>query len=296
VVTIGNYDGIHRGQTSVLRRTVERARDLNLLAVVVTFEPHPLSVLRNRKPPKRLTTEAQKVRYLEALDLDVVLLVRFTRRFSQLTAEEFVQGFLAGRLAAKEVYVGEGFSFGRERRGDLELLSQAGEAVHLEAFAVKEERFQDRRISSSRIRECIAGGALEEAGAMLGRAYAVEGIVVKGDGRGRRLGWPTINLETDNELLPGDGVYVSRVTIGTGEHDLGGVTNVGTRPTVYMQTRRLMETFILDFDRSIYGERIELEFLHRLRDEMAFPTLDDLSDQIGKDVEAAREYFRRQDC
>jgi riboflavin kinase/FMN adenylyltransferase len=296
IVTVGNFDGIHTGQRRILDLVIARARQTGLGSAVVTFEPHPLSILRPGEAPPMLTTPEQKESLLAESGIDELVLVRFTPGFSRFPARRFVHDFLVGRLAAREIYVGTSFAFGRDREGDLSLLQVMGDSFGFAAHGCEEVSLGDAPVSSTRIRRAVAAGDVDAVSAMLGRPYALTGIVVRGDGRGRGLGWPTANLEVDNDLLPADGVYVTRLRIPAVDEDLPSVTNVGTRPTVYAEHPRLVECHVLDFDRDIYGERVELELLRRLRGERKFPSVEVLRQQIGQDVEAAREYFEAASC
>jgi riboflavin kinase / FMN adenylyltransferase len=297
IATIGNYDGVHRGQRAILDRVVARAEEAEAPSVVVTFEPHPLAVLRPEQAPVRLTTEAQKERLLGEAGVQWMLVVRFTKELSRMPARAFVRDFLAGELGVKELYVGASFAFGYKREGDFALLSQLGEGLGFQAFAVEEVLHQGERISSTRIRRAIAEGRLAEANELLGRPYAIAGSIVRGDRMGQKLGWPTANVAAENRLLPADGVYAGRAFFPSYPATFDCVTNVGTRPTVYENYQRVVESHLLDFDADVYGERVEVSFHKRLREERIFPTVMDLSAQIGRDVEATRDYFsqRRQE-
>jgi len=293
VVTIGNYDGIHLGQRAVLDRVVERARELELPSVLVTFDPHPLRVLRG-EGPSLLTTRAQKEALLEQASLEYLLWIRFTPEFARTPAEQFVREFLHGTLGVRELYVGSGFAFGHQRQGDLAMLRALGVELDFEALAIDEVRRGGRAVSSTRIRDLLRRGEVAESIDLLGRPYAIGGHIVRGDRMGKRLGWPTINLAPENELLPGDGVYVTEVYFPSFPGTFGAVTNIGTRPTVYENYSRVVDSHILDFSSDVYGETVELRFFKRLREEQIFPSMMDLSAQIGRDVESAREYFRGQ--
>lgn len=295
VATIGNYDGVHRGQRAILERVVERARALSLPSAVVTFEPHPLAILRPEAVPPRLTTAAQKQQLLEEAGIDLLLVLRFTKDFAATPAERFVRDFLAAALGVRELYVGAGFVFGRQREGGLDLLLRVGAELGFSAGAVPEVTHEGRRISSTRIRQAVLEGKIEAMTAMLGRPYAITGTVARGDRMGKKLGWPTLNLAPENELLPADGVYAGRAAIASFETSFACATNVGTRPTVYENFRRVVESHLLDFSAEIYGQRAEIAFHRRLRDEQIFPHVMALSAQIKKDVDATREYFAQRE-
>lgn len=291
VVTIGNFDGVHRGHRAILEKAVSRARATERPAVAITFEPHPLKVLRPELAPKMIQTLAQKEEGLEAIGIDALLVVPFTRDFSLTEPEEFVREFLVGRLAVAEVVLGAHFAFGRGKRGNLELLAALGAGYGFAAGAVPEVIHEGIPISSTRIREAIADGKIAEANAMLGRPHALDGLISRGDRMGRRIGYPTINLAAENELSPADGVYFSRVYFKSFDRQFACVTNIGRRPTVYEDYETTIESYILDFSSDVYGERIRLFFLDRLREERTFPSMMELTAQIGRDIEATRAYF-----
>lgn len=293
VAAIGNFDGVHRGQRAVLDRAVERACELRAPALAVTFAPHPLAVLRPEDAPLPITTPEQKERLLAEAGVAVMLVVRFTRDFARTPAHQFVREFLGERLAVREVYVGESFTFGHRREGDLALLVREGAAFGFAAHGTPEVMLGGERISSTRIRRAVAEGRVEEAAGMLGRGYSVTGKIVRGDRMGQRLGWPTANVATDHQLLPADGVYATRMLLPSIPATFDSATNIGTRPTVYENYQRVVESHLLDFKADVYGQRVELTFCKRLREERIFPTVMDLSAQIGRDVEATREYFSR---
>ena len=293
VCTIGNFDGVHRGQRAILDRVTARAEELGVPSVVVTFDPHPLTVLAPERAPVALTTPKQKERLLEEAGVSVMLVVRFTPELSRVSARTFVRELLRDRLGIKEIYVGSGFVFGHKREGNLALLQEMGRDLGFSAEGVDEVLSNGERISSTRIRRAISEGTVNEAAEMLGRPYSIAGVIVRGDRMGQKLGWPTINLMSDNKLPPADGVYASRVFFPSYPATFDCVTNIGTRPTVYENYQRVVESHILDFKANVYGQRVELAFYKRLREERIFPTVMDLSAQIGRDVEATREYFFR---
>ncbi len=283
IATIGNYDGIHIGQQSVLDMVTGRARELGAPSAVITFDPHPLSVVRPEDAPPRLVTQAQKEDLLREAGLDYVLTIGFTHEFSNTRARTFVRDFLHGRLAVAELYVGSHFTFGRRREGDIALLKEMGASLGFAAVEIDE------------VRTLVLDGRIEEANVLLGRPYTMTGAIAQGDRMGQRLGWPTINLAPENELYPHNGVYVTRVYFPSFEATFRSVTNIGTRPTVYENYRRVIESHILDFSSDVYGEQVHLSFCRHLREEKLFSSMMDLSAQIGRDADAAREYFRRTD-
>lgn len=291
VATIGNFDGVHRGQRVILDRAVARAQELGVPAVVVTFDPHPLSVLAPERAPIPLTTPKQKEALLEEAGITEMIVIRFTPEFSRVPARAFVKDFLHDKLGLQEIYVGAGFVFGQGREGNLELLRGMGEELDFSAHGVEEVMHGGERISSTRIRRTLAEGKVAEAVELLGRPYSISGVIARGDRMGQKLGWPTINVVPDNKLLPTDGVYVCRVFFPNYPATFDCVTNIGTRPTVYENYQRVVESHVLDFKANVYGQRVDLHFHKRLREEKIFPTVMDLSAQIGRDVEATREYF-----
>ena len=291
VLTIGNYDGVHLGQRNLVERTVARARELGLPAVVVTFDPHPLKVLHPESAPGAITTARQKERLLAGLGIDALAVVTFNSEVAEIPAESFVRQFLAGGLEARTIFVGRRFAFGRGREGNVALLEKLGPELGFEVVAVEELAIEGEAVSSSRIRRALADGRVDLAGRLLGRPFSLEGEIVAGDRMGSKLGWPTINLRHEGELVPMEGVYASRVHFPSYPATFDSVTNIGTRPTVYENHQRIIESHILDFRSDVYGERIELSFHKRLRDEMLFPSVMALSAQIRRDVDTTREYF-----
>ncbi|MBL8113336.1 MAG: bifunctional riboflavin kinase/FAD synthetase [Acidobacteria bacterium] len=291
VVTIGNFDGVHRGHQQMLADVAERARTLGVPSVVVTFDPHPLKVLHPERAPEMIQTLRQREEAIEACGIEWILIVPFTRDFSLTDPGEFVKELLVRRLAAREIHVGERFMFGRERGGDLNLLSTLARENGIAVTGLTDVTEGAAAISSSRIREALQAGDIPRAAALLGRPYAMDGIVAKGDRMGRKIGIPTINLKAENELAPRDGVYVGKVFLRSFERTFICVTNIGRRPTVYEDYLRTIESHILDFSSDVYGESVRLFFFGRLRDEMTFGSMLELTAQIRRDIEATRLYF-----
>ncbi len=292
IVTIGNFDGVHLGHRRILGSVVSRSRETGRPSLAITFEPHPLAVLRPEQAPASVQTLRQKEETIEAIEIENLLVIPFTRDFSLTEPEEFVRNFLCERLAVFELFLGKHFAFGRGKRGDIALLSRIGPECGFTASAVAEVFFEEEPVSSTRIRIAIRRGDISRANAMLGREYEMDGIVAKGDRRGAKIGYPTINLLSENELYPADGVYFTRIEIRSfGKRVFDSVTNVGSRPTVYEESTTTIETHALDFSADVYGEKVRLFFFERLREECKFPSTAALTEQIGKDIEATRAYF-----
>ncbi|HEV8232533.1 MAG TPA: riboflavin biosynthesis protein RibF, partial [Thermoanaerobaculia bacterium] len=247
IVTIGNFDGVHLGHRRILETVVTRAKEAGRPSVAITFEPHPLAVLRPNHAPRRLQTLHQKEETIESIGVENLLVIPFTRDFSLTEPEEFVRSVLCQRLAVSELYLGSHFAFGRGKRGDITLLKRMSSGCGFVASSVEEVFFEGEPISSTRIRNAIGRGEIVRANAMLGREYELDGLVARGDGLGGRLGFPTINLEPENELPPANGVYVTQLQIRSVGGRLDSVTNIGRRPTVYEDYATTIETHVLDF-------------------------------------------------
>lgn len=291
ILTIGNFDGVHRGHQRILAAVVERAGATGRPAVAVTFEPHPLKVLHPEQAPHMIQTLGQKEEAIGKLGFDALLVIPFTRDFSLTEPEDFVRDFLGRRLAASEIFLGSHFAFGRGKRGNLELLRRLGPESGFTAQGVEEVFEGGAPVSSTRIREAVGRGDIASANAMLGRPFQLDGFIAKGDRMGRKLGYPTINLRPDNELHPADGVYFSRVYFKSFDREFVCVTNIGRRPTVYEDYETTIESYILDFSSDVYGEKIRLLFYDRVREERTFPSMMELTAQIARDIEATRRYF-----
>jgi riboflavin kinase / FMN adenylyltransferase len=291
VLTLGVFDGLHLGHQLIVSRVVERARAVGAVPTVVTFDPHPRAVLHPESAPPLLQTFDQKVEAFGVLGVEQAIVVRFTREFAGVSAGEFLRDVVHERLQAKEVYLGRGFAFGRNREGDIQLLRRVSRELGFHADEVPEVRLRGQRISSSRIRELLAGGRVNLARRMLGRPYGVEGRVVRGAERGRAIGFPTANLRPDNRVIPRSGVYVTATLIG-GEWRRS-VTNVGVRPTFEKEAEPSIETFVMDWGGDLYGDVVRVRFLHRLRDERRFSSVEELKRQIERDAARARKYFER---
>jgi riboflavin kinase/FMN adenylyltransferase len=286
VVTIGNFDGVHRGHRALVALTLARARAAGGEAVALTFDPHPARVLAPGRVPPALTTPAQKAELLGELGLDVLATLPFTPEVAAMSPEAFVDVVLAGALGARQVIVGEEFRFGRGRSGDAATLVRLGRPRGFAAFAVPPVMDGGRPVSSSRVREVLAEGDVAHAASLLARPHFVDGTVVEGDRRGRTIGVPTANLDPDAALLPARGVYAGRCRL-PGGGDCLAVVNVGERPT-FGGGAVTVEAHLLDFSGDLYGKRLRLTFAVRLRAEQRFGSAEELVAQIRRDVERAR--------
>ena len=285
VVTIGMFDGVHLGHQRIIHIAHEKARALGLRCVVFTFDRHPLEVLRPGRHPKLLSSSAQKLRLLEELDVDMVLMVHFDREFSRIPARRFVEELVAGGLKARVVVLGENFRFGRGGEGSVEFLQGMGPRLGLEVVSVPLLRDDGEVISSTLIRRLIEAGEVEEAEKRLGWDYMIEGVVVRGDARGRELGFPTANIEVhDNRCIPAKGVYAGEVHL---EHRiLPALTYIGDAPTFAHggEPRQRIEVHIPGWEEDLYDRFLGITFKKRLRGEQAFPDADALREQIREDL------------
>ena len=286
-LTIGNFDGVHRGHQAMLARLNEASDDLELPPAVLTFDPHPREFFTPDSAPPRLSTLRAKIDAFRAYGVDTVYIARFDQRLASLEPEAFIEQVLEVGLNARWVLVGDDFRFGRKRRGDLALLRSAARTFSVEAMSTV--LVDGERVSSTAVREALARGDLRCATALLGRPYTLSGHVTHGDKRGRTLGFPTANIRLRRRPALG-GIFAVRVHGASGV-PLAGVASLGVRPTVASDGRALLEVFVFDFDASLYGRRITVEFLHKLRDEERFPDLDALTRRMHADVAEAREFF-----
>ncbi|MDP2877503.1 MAG: bifunctional riboflavin kinase/FAD synthetase [Holophaga sp.] len=289
VVTLGNFDGVHMGHRALLTAAVQRAKERGMPAAVVTFDPHPAVVVATHRKPLLLSTLTQRLAVFEALGVDIAWVIPFNRTVSQLSAQLFL-ATLDKVLEPVELHVGRSFRFGRERLGDMVVLEEWGmtSGCRIQSYAFKAH--DDGVLSSTRIRGVLQQGDVDEAARLLGQPFVLTGVVVEGDRRGRHLGFPTANLQWDQEQIPGAGVYVTEVRgARLGQAHLG-LTNVGEKPT-FQGTTTSVETFLPDFEGDLYGTRLELAFLHRIRGEQRFDGVDALREQIAQDVTAGQAWW-----
>lgn len=286
-IGIGVFDGVHLGHQQVIRQTIADARRLAARAVVVTFDRHPNAVVAPDRVPALIQSTSQKLRALAELGVDATWLLTFDEGFSRQTGEEFVR-LLASELGQLlSICVGSEFTFGRKRGGNVALLRRLGTALGFAVHGLAAVALDGQVVSSTRIREAVRAGDFDAAGQMLGRPYALGGRVVRGDQLGRKLGFPTANLEVAGRVLPPNGVYVAQATASGGAWS--AVMNIGVRPTVAGEAEPRVEAHLLDFEGDLYGQELELIPGGRLRDERKFPTLGALAEQIRLDIAAARQ-------
>jgi len=291
VLTIGNFDGVHLGHQAILQRVIARSRELGVRAAAMTFDPHPLKVLLPERAPRLMTTADQRLELLAHHSMDVALVIPFTHRLARMEAADFVKRVLVERLAVREIFIGETFRFGADRKGTVELLREMGEGDEFEAHGVGAVEVDGEVVSSTRIRRLVSRGKVGEAERLLGRPLFVDGRVFRGERLGRKLGFPTLNTEIVNEQYPAHGVYVTVVFIPSFGRTFPAVTNIGVRPTVYENYATTVESHLLDFTADVYKEDVRLFFLKRLREERVFSSPMSLVAQIRRDVEATRLFF-----
>ena len=291
VLALGNFDGVHRGHAKIIDLVRRRADERGVTAVALTFDPHPSRIVRPDKAPPLLMTGPQKIAALSDAGMAGIAVVRFTEALSRWEPEAFVRAVLVEWLRVAEVWVGANFLFGHDRAGNFSVLRSLGARYGFRAEKIEPVRYREFVVSSTRVRRLVAEGRVDEAGALLGHHYMLEGTVTRGEGRGRKLGFPTANLSTDNELFPANGVYATAVLTDDGEIH-ASVTNVGIRPT-FGGSGPVVESHIFDVDRDLYGCSIRVAFVQRLRDELAFSDGDALRVQIARDCDEARALFRQ---
>jgi riboflavin kinase/FMN adenylyltransferase len=280
IATIGNFDGMHVGHQAIIRGVVEQAQERGRPSAVITFHPHPLSVVAPDRVPKQILTLAQKEELLRDMGVDALLIVPFTHEFSRITADRFIEDFLVDALKVEEVRIGRDFAFGAGREGDLSKLQAAGAQHGFRVEGVDDVKLRGIRVSSSLVRDAISKGAIHIVNLALGRMYFIDGRVATGRRLGRKIGFPTVNVDSANELFPGSGVYVTTSRFESFSRSFESVTNIGVRPTLYENYATTIESHILDFDSNVYGDTVRLYF-HAL----------ELTNQIRNDIDRSRRWF-----
>ncbi|MBI5187516.1 MAG: bifunctional riboflavin kinase/FAD synthetase [Nitrospirae bacterium] len=288
VVTLGNFDGLHLGHQALVKMVIDRAKEINGTSVVVTFHPHPLKILAPDKCPPLISIYEEKITLFTNMGVDVLVKIPFTLEFASKSPGEFVKDILYDSLNVKEIFVGHNYRFGRGRKGNIERLKDLGVELGFRVNEIDYIAVNGEVVSSTKIRNLLKDGEIEHAAKLLGRPYAITGIVVQGDGRGKALGFPTANIVPEHEIIPAKGVYAVKVFL-RGQH-YNGIANIGYRPT-FGKDILTTEANIFDLNEDIYGEKITLYFIHRIRDEKKFPSVDALVQQIKLDVEAAKNHL-----
>jgi riboflavin kinase/FMN adenylyltransferase len=289
VIALGNFDGVHKGHQEIIKLTCEIARAKNLPSAVMTFEPHPVSVFRPEISNFHLTSLEQKIKLIEALGVDFLFVMNFDENFAKITAEDFIKNILCEGLSVKHVVIGYDFIFGHDRGGNAQMLHDLSGSSGYGFTQVDAVGKDDMVFSSTKIRENLRQGNLENVQLMLGRNYEIAGVVIKGENRGKGLGFPTINIDSGELMRPASGVYAVRVKIGDAIYN--GVANIGTKPTFVGKTEEL-EVHIFDFDEDVYGRNVEIEFIQYIRAEEKFQSVESLVAQIAKDCIKAREILQ----
>lgn len=288
-LTIGNFDGVHLGHQQLLKQLKQKCADKSLVFAVVTFVPHPQKILHAERERYLISSYLQRRKFLEESGVDYLVEIDFTRDFSTLSGEDFLNKYILTYPKIAEIYLGYDFAFGAHKQGSFDMVKQFCASKNIIIEKQEKFEFDNEVISSSRIRRAIDQGSVDEASKLLGRPLCLDGVVVKGEGRGRKIGFPTANIQiASDSIVPKLGVYVTR-TIYKGMI-FKSITNIGKNPTFKDSDQVSIETNIFDFDSDIYGEPLHIEFIQRVRDERKFPTVSDLVDQIKQDVEFARNY------
>lgn len=291
VLALGNFDGLHRGHLKIVERVRRAAEERGTTALAMTFDPHPSKIVRPDKAPPLLMTSQQKLDSLGRAGMHGVAIVRFTPDLAAWDPETFVRSVLVEWLHVSEVWVGANFLFGHDRQGTFSMLRTLGARYGFRAEKIDPVRYKEFVVSSTRIRRLVSEGRLDEAGALLGHYYEIEGAVVKGQQRGRDLGFPTANVCVENELLPPRGVYATTTIVGAVAYP--SITNIGVRPTFESEEKTVVESHLIGFDKDLYGARVRIGFVQRLRDEKKFDGVEALKEQIAADKSHAVDLFDR---
>jgi riboflavin kinase/FMN adenylyltransferase len=287
IIAIGNFDGVHTGHQKILQCLSKKAKELGLPSLILTFSPHPEKVL-GKKRTRMIQTLEQRLKEIKKFEVQAVLVVPFDDKFSSLSSQEFIQKIVVEALKAKAVVIGENFRFGKNRRGDISLLKRLASKFNLQVYPIPQLTRQGRPVSSSLIRKLLEQGKIKRAKTLLGRPYEIEGKVIKGKSRGKAIGFPTANIETKNEIVP-SGIFITTTEVD--REKFPSLTNVGNCPTFGQQGTNI-ESYIINFDRNLYGKTIKISFIKKIREEIKFKTQDSLSEQIMKDLKTAKRYFK----
>lgn len=293
IITLGTFDGLHLGHQQIVDTVIQKSRQPGGRSFLLTFEPHPRKVIPGRNDIKLLSTLEEKIVILEQLGLENLFVINFTKEFSRQSPEEFVENYLVKGIGLREIVIGYDHHFGKGRDGNFELLRELGNKFNFSVTLVPEFNVEGETVSSTKIRNALLSGDVVKAGRMLGRPYSFKGKVVRGDGRGKKLGFPTANLSTENEdkLIPAKGIYAAECIIENEKHY--GLLSLGSRPTFHKDGDIIPEFYIFDFDRDIYDEVMQVNLVERIRDEEKFNSVDELIIQMKKDEETGKEILSK---
>ena len=291
VVTIGSFDGVHLGHQSILQQVIDYAKSLNCRSVIMTFEPQPQEYFSAQTAPPRLMRLREKIEALLDFGVDLVVCMRFNEQLRCLTAEQFVSKILVEGVKTKHLIVGDDFRFGCDRKGDFKMLEAMGREQSFSVQDTQTVQVQSQRVSSTLVRELLQCSDFKSVADLLGRSFTISGKVTYGQQLGRKLGFPTANINLNRFRAPLAGVYAVWVEIEGMSERFKGAANVGVRPTIGDKVKPILEVHLLDFDQQLYGQRITVEFVHKIRDEQQFTSLDNLADSIGEDVKKIKQWF-----
>ena len=290
-LAIGMFDGVHLGHQKVLQNAINAASQSNAISVAVTFDQHPANIISPKHAPSLIQTQAQRNRSIELLGVDAILIIKFNEAFSRKTGKSFIQELAQGFGSIHSISVGNDFMFGHNRDGNFQLLQKLSQELNFLTYGLQPVKLNGQIVSSTRIRSALINGKIDDAKQMLGRKFSIEGPVVKGDGKGRKIGFPTANIDTKNLILPPNGVYASYTKFNGKTHK--SLLNIGVRPTIIKPNPSIqVEAHILKFNENIYDQVIDIELIEKLRNEMKFESIEELKKQISCDIENAKSFFK----
>jgi riboflavin kinase/FMN adenylyltransferase len=293
VITLGTFDGLHIGHQQIVDTVIQKSRQTGSRNLLITFDPHPRKIVPGRNDVKLLSTLEEKILILEKLGLENLFIIKFTSEFSKQTPEQFVEKYLVNGIGLKEIIIGYDHHFGKGRGGDFELLQNLGQKFNFDVTVVPEYSIDGETVSSTKIRNALLSGDVVKAGKMLGRLYSFKGIIVRGDGRGKKLGFPTANISIDNEdkLIPAKGIYAGECIVEGEKHY--GLLSLGSRPTFHKDGEIIPEFYIFDFDRDIYDKVMQVNLVEKIRDEEKFNSVEELITRMKKDEETGKEILSK---
>ena len=290
-LAIGMFDGVHLGHQKVLQNAINAASQSDSISVAVTFDQHPAKIISPKHAPSLIQTQAQRNRSIELLGVDAILIIKFNEAFSRKTGKSFIQELAQGFGSIHSISVGNDFMFGHNRDGNFQLLQKLSQELNFLTYGLQPVKLNGQIVSSTRIRSALINGKIDDAKQMLGRKFSIEGPVVKGDGKGRKIGFPTANIDTKNLILPPNGVYASYTKFNGKTHK--SLLNIGVRPTIIKPNPSIqVEAHILKFNENIYDQVIDIELIEKLRNEMKFESIEELKKQISCDIENAKSFFK----